>query len=317
MRPLRGGQGTFDKIIRNIRAGRRTRRRIAIGGNFEMETADSYPALLDFLKEQDFADQLSKVAFKPVIRERKNRRRRAPAVKGAKFIPLTAVGRGKPLERRVHDVGAAPASQQRLRQLQLRSTTRCRSCARRRRSAASRPSTACTWARARSTSSNAHTIGPDGSLFACPGFAGEAQQSTGHIDGRAGVGARAGGVAVRGAAAWKECSDCAFIPVCAGGCTVAAHTELGNMNKPNCHKTALQAGLVSLAREAARRSRLDVRQLVGPFTSQQQPPQGDSMKNNEEDRRRTAPSPLARRRRRRQPAVTDSPTSRTDRGATR
>ena len=36
-----------------------------------METADSYPALLDFLKEQEFADKLSKVAFKPVIRERK------------------------------------------------------------------------------------------------------------------------------------------------------------------------------------------------------------------------------------------------------
>ena len=31
---------------------------------------------------------------------------------------------------------------------------------------------------------HAHTIGPDGSLYACPGFTGEATQSTGHIDGR-------------------------------------------------------------------------------------------------------------------------------------
>jgi sulfatase maturation enzyme AslB (radical SAM superfamily) len=52
-------------------------------------------------------------------------------------------------------------------------------------------------------------------------------------------------------AAWKECRDCAFIPVCAGGCTVAAYNELGDMNAPNCHKTALQAGVVSLAREAS------------------------------------------------------------------
>ena len=40
-----------------------------------METADSYPALLDFLAEQDFADTLAKVNFKPVIREKQARRR--------------------------------------------------------------------------------------------------------------------------------------------------------------------------------------------------------------------------------------------------
>ena len=30
---------------------------------------------------------------------------------------------------------------------------------------------------------HAYTIGPDGSLYACPGFTGEAAESTGHIDG--------------------------------------------------------------------------------------------------------------------------------------
>src|SRR5258708_37970451 len=44
-RPLRGGQGTFDKIIANMRAVADLTR-LAVGGNFEMETADSYPALL-------------------------------------------------------------------------------------------------------------------------------------------------------------------------------------------------------------------------------------------------------------------------------
>src|SRR5256714_2834329 len=67
MRPLRGGQGTFDRIIENIRrvAGRV---RIAIGGNFDASSAASYPALLQFLSEQDFAEQLVNVNFKPVIR---------------------------------------------------------------------------------------------------------------------------------------------------------------------------------------------------------------------------------------------------------
>ena len=51
-RPLRGGQGTFDRIIANVRAvaGKCA---ISIGGNFDAENADSYPALLDFLAAQD------------------------------------------------------------------------------------------------------------------------------------------------------------------------------------------------------------------------------------------------------------------------
>jgi sulfatase maturation enzyme AslB (radical SAM superfamily) len=48
------------------------------------------------------------------------------------------------------------------------------------------------------------------------------------------------------------CNDCPFIPVCAGGCTVAAHNELGDMHAPNCHKTSFEAGLITLAHEAAR-----------------------------------------------------------------
>ena len=31
---------------------------------------------------------------------------------------------------------------------------------------------------------HAYTIGPDGSLYACPGFTGDNDESTGHIDGR-------------------------------------------------------------------------------------------------------------------------------------
>jgi len=88
-RPLRGGQGTFDKIIANTRAVADLTR-IAVGGNFDADTVDSYPALLDFLAAQDFAPKLSKVNFKPVIREK------GAVSKG--MIPLTAVSNeGKPL----------------------------------------------------------------------------------------------------------------------------------------------------------------------------------------------------------------------------
>src|SRR5262245_32189410 len=91
-RPLRGGQGTFDRIIENIKAVA-DRCNISIGGNFDESSVESYPALLDFLREQQFADKLVKVNFKPVIRMEPQ----APAApKGV--LPLIPVGsNGKPL----------------------------------------------------------------------------------------------------------------------------------------------------------------------------------------------------------------------------
>ena len=47
---------------------RRHASRIAIGGNFDEISVDSYPALLEFLKQQEFADKLVKVNFKPIVR---------------------------------------------------------------------------------------------------------------------------------------------------------------------------------------------------------------------------------------------------------
>jgi uncharacterized protein len=242
MRPLRGGQGTFDKIIHNVRRVA-DRCRISIGGNFDESSVDSYPALLDFLREQEFADKLAKVSFKPIIREPK------PAQpKG--FITLTAVSpTGKPLN------GACMTSAG-------TGTSACSNChfldekmafLREETVARGFPTLdgvhmgPCEIHRR-----HAHTIGPDGSLFACPGFAGEASSSTGHIDGRQETWRNRAAERFEKLSAWKECNDCAFIPVCAGGCTVAAETELHDMNKPNCHKPSFEAGLISLAHQAAR-----------------------------------------------------------------
>jgi uncharacterized protein len=245
MRPLRGGQGTFDKIIGNIRkiAGKT---KIQIGGNFDESSVDSYPALLEFLREQDFADQLLRVSFKPIIAPPKPQ-----APKG--MIPLTVVGAQN------NGIGGA-----------------CMTSAG---SGASKPKSGCdncdfasekmsflreeTKKAGFATSDgvhmgpceihkdNAHTIGTDGGIFACPGFAADATQATGHIDGRVDPGRQRAASRFAKIAAWKGCNDCAFIPVCAGGCSTAAHAELGDMNEPNCFKASFEAGVLSLARDAA------------------------------------------------------------------
>jgi uncharacterized protein len=247
MRPLRGGQGTFDRIIRNIReiAGHC---RIAIGGNFDADSVDSYPALLDFLREQDFANDISKVYFKPII---KAPQRTAPA-RPANVIPLTLVSSDpKPLGGTCmtaagggHTVSSPCDTCQFADEKTsfLREETASRGfhtidgvhmgpCELHRR--------------------HAYTVGPEGSIFACPGYASDASLAVGHIDGRREPRREAVAAEFEEVAGWKRCGDCAFIPVCGGGCSVAAHTELGDKHAPSCHKPMMQAGVESLARQAA------------------------------------------------------------------
>src|SRR5262245_40907809 len=187
MRPLRGGQGTFDRIIDNIRrvSGRVG---IAIGGNFDESSVDSYPALLEYLKEQDFADQLVKVNFKPIVR---NGDPGAPVPSAAAtkkgILTLTPVGADgvpvKPLNGTCMTsagAGTAGASCTSCHSLDdkmsfLRDETR--------RHGFPTPDGVHNGP-CHVHMAHANTIGPDGSLYACPGFTGEKALSTGHIDDR-------------------------------------------------------------------------------------------------------------------------------------
>ena len=243
MRPLRGGQGTFDRIVENVRrvAGRVS---IAIGGNFDESSVDSYPALLDFLKEQEFADKLVKVNFKPIVRT-------APAAAATPkgMLPLIAVGaNGKPLNGTCMTSAGGGGTVCDTCHLAddklsfLRDETKKRGFP----TADGVHMGPCQIHR-----ENSHTIGPDGSLYACPGFTGEQSLSTGHIDGRQETWRERARERFDQIGAWKACGDCAFIPVCAGGCSVASHTELGDMNTPTCHKRSFESALISLAHDVA------------------------------------------------------------------
>jgi uncharacterized protein len=245
MRPLRGRQGTFDKIIDNVR---RVAHKvpITIGGNFDESSADTYPALLDFLREQEFADKIVKINFKPIIK--------APETTPKGVIPLTLVGSGdKPLNGTcMTSAGAGSTKGSSVcdschfvdeKMAFLRSETRKRGfptpdgvhmgpCEIHRR--------------------HAHTIGPDGSLYACPGFTGSKTDSTGHIDGREEAWRQTAAERFERLSPKKEeCGDCSFMPVCGGGCSVAAHTELRDMYQPSCHKGAFESAVVGLAERTA------------------------------------------------------------------
>ena len=246
MRPLRGGQGTFDRIIENVR-------RVApmvpvtIGGNFDMSTADRYPALLDFLKEQDFAGRISKISFKPIIKP-------GGVPSPTSVMPLTPVDvKRRPLNGSCMTAAGPSTGRSRASACDechfvddkmsfLREETRRRGFP----TADGVHMGPCELYRRHS-----HTIGPDGSLFACPGFTGEFALSVGHIAGRPDTEQAKAAGRFDALAPWRQCGDCAFIPVCGGGCAVAAHAELGDMEAPSCHKRSFESALVSLAEEAA------------------------------------------------------------------
>ena len=241
MRPLRGGQGTFDRIVENIRSviGKT---RISIGGNFDESSADSFSGLLDYLKAQDFADQLVKVSFKPVVRSE-------PA-KPKGMLALTPVdASGKPLGGScMTGAGAGGGST-------------CDSCSfLDEKMVLLREETL---RHGFSTSdgvhmgpchvhhNNAHTIGPDGSLYGCPGFTGEKGLSTGHINGSTDPWREQNRKRFDTLDPWNACGDCAFIPVCAGGCLTASYAQLGDMNVPTCHKASFESAVRALAHNVA------------------------------------------------------------------
>jgi uncharacterized protein len=240
MRPLRGGQGTFDRIVDNIRkVAHRTK--ISIGGNFDEASADSFPALLDFISAQDFADKLVKVNFKPIVRDQPPV---APSLK--RMLPLTPVNAsGKPLGGTcMTSTGGGGGST-------------CESCSfldekmiflreETHRHGLPGP-TGVPGGPCHVHHENAHTIGPDGSLYACPGFTGEKALSTGHISGHTDAWRESNKRKFDTLDPWKECGDCAFLPVCAGGCLTASYSQLGDVNTPTCHKPTFESAVIALA----------------------------------------------------------------------
>jgi uncharacterized protein len=253
MRPLRGGQGTFDRIIDNMRriAGRC---QIAIGGNFDDSSFGSYSALLGFLKEE-FEGKLVKVNFKPTVRtpEDAGVHVAKSTLSGKGVLPLIPVNsNGQPMKPLggtcMTSAGAGTAST-------------CDSCHslddqmtflrdETRRHGFNTPDGVHNGP-CHVHMKHAHTIGPEGSLYACPGFTGEKGMSTGHIDDRRDPLRDRAQEKFDRLSPWNACGDCAFIPVCAGGCIAASHMTLGDMNTPACHKRSYESAVISLAHQLA------------------------------------------------------------------
>jgi uncharacterized protein len=254
MRPLRGRQGTFDRIVDNVRQVAH-KVPITIGGNFDESSVDSFPALLDYLQQQEFAHQIKKINFKPIIKAPAQASPAQPVLSKG-FIPLTAVSaNGKPLNGACMTSAGAGAGAG-------SGSGMCDSC----HFVEEKMSFLLEETRRHGFPTvdgvhmgpceihrrHAHTVGVDGSLYACPGFGSEPTQAIGHIKSQRSMALQDAIDRFERLTPLKdECGDCSFIPVCGGGCSVAATTEIGDLHAKSCHKGAIEQAVVSLAQRTA------------------------------------------------------------------
>lgn len=254
LRPLRGGQGTFDRILANLRAVS-SKVRLSIGGNFDVESAASYPDLLALLGRESFADRIAKISFKPIIRGPNTGRPLAAAVPqmvdGRRVIPLAAV---EPRQAALGGTCMTAAGSG-------AGHTPCDTCG--------LADERMAWLRAETRASgfetldglhmgpcelhrrHSYTVGPEGSLYPCPGFTGEPDLRVGHVASSLDAAHHAVRDRFENHAPWRACGDCALIPVCGGGCSVAAHNEQGDLATPSCHRPGMLVALDEIAAAAA------------------------------------------------------------------
>lgn len=229
-RPLRGGQPTFERILANLR-GIAPYVPISIGGNVDADDTAAFSELLAVLREQPFADRVRQVNFKPVVARAQPVA--ASLANGAviPLMPVTAVAARTAAPRPDTDPLTRLRAEARLFGFTPADATHQGPC--------------------HVHVLHAHTIGPDGARYACPGFTGERALPVGHISGDTTEATERGRRAFAQLQPWDACGDCAFIPVCAGGCVASSFAEHGDINRPACHKHNLEAAVVERAQLAA------------------------------------------------------------------
>jgi sulfatase maturation enzyme AslB (radical SAM superfamily) len=51
---------------------------------------------------------------------------------------------------------------------------------------------------------------------------------------------------------WRECADCAYVPICAGGCRVSAHILKGDFTKKICERRYLEGMAIGIINNKTR-----------------------------------------------------------------
>jgi uncharacterized protein len=203
-RVYRDGRGSFDAIFDNVVALAKSGSRVRVGGNFLPDQAASFEKLLDRLEAAGVARLLEGVRFKPIIDE-KSACTSCPSQQKAETQTLVQLN--KSVERRKM---AAPVFQGELLESMLGPCE-------------------LHW-------KNSYTIDPEGHIFKCPAVAGLPDLAVGSVGSREPE-KIAPLLELR---PWEQCGDCAYMPVCVGGCLGGQFLQTGRRDQVACKKESFE-----------------------------------------------------------------------------
>ncbi len=214
-RPFKSGEGSFDLLIKNIKeTGDLVK--LEIGGNYDRETWEKFIPLLDFLIEEGITpDKVNKVKFDPIIKQLE-----ADAPNTVYSGGTTSIN-----EAWVHDV--AP----RIREEIIK-----------RGFSTPKPGPMTCIVDIEDT----FVVNYDGVIYKCPAFIGKKEFAVGDV--KTGVTDYSESYLL-GREKAPECLDCAYLPMCSGGCRYMAYVGKGHIKELECMKEFMDTTLETIVKQ--------------------------------------------------------------------
>ena len=200
MRVWRDGSGTFDQIFANVLAVA-PHAKVRIGGNFLPHQAASFERLLERIEASGLKGKIEGVKFKPIFEAQKNK----SSCTGCddKQETQTLVQLNRAIEKK--GLGMTRYQGDTLESMLGPCELHWK---------------------------NNYTIDPDGYVYKCPAVAGRSEMAVTQVATEA-VEKIAPLVAAR---PWEQCGDCAYMPVCVGGCLGGKYLNTGKTDQVFCKK---------------------------------------------------------------------------------
>lgn len=214
-RPFKSGKGSFGRIVGNLRDVCQMTG-IQLGGNYMSHNYREFPRLLDFMLSEGLTpDKIDSLRFNPVTGESDG------------YGPVDFIEGCYSFNERWFFEANVYLSEEVLK--------RGYKCPR-----STVPGVCSLDMR------DNYLVNYDGSLYKCPGLIGRDEFKVGHL--RTGIKFK---TQPQGKDCWKneECLECAYLPLCFGGCRQMKLVRDGNMNGVDCRKPYLDATLEALVKQ--------------------------------------------------------------------
>jgi uncharacterized protein len=205
VRVYRDGRPTFDTIFSNLMAAA-DHIPIRVGGNFRAGQADSYQRLLERMTTAGVISKLEGVRFKPVVDTSRAPNGTCTGCSHADPRETQALVQiNRAVEKHWPGAGERQSLDDMLGPCELH------------------------W-------NNSYVIDPEGDLYKCPAVAGRKEMAVGSVH----TGRTREVAPLLEFRPWEQCGDCAYMPVCVGGCLGGAYLKTGRLDQVFCQKEAFE-----------------------------------------------------------------------------